>query len=114
MTNGNRVVRGSRDTYNSWNHLPGMKVGSYNHGINCYNLFLFPRKEKRSNYLQPRIDYGTSYIVAWVCACIAILAALFTIIGWIQIYESLNDDLKEDSKFENGDDDVKEESTIIA
>ena len=55
------------------------------------------------------VNYGTSYILAWVCLCIVLLAAVFITIGRSQISESLKDNSEEDSNL-----DKKEKLNISA
>ena len=50
--------------------------------------------------LKSSVNYGTSYILAWVCSCIALLAAVFITIARSQISESLKDNSEEDSNLD--------------
>ena len=75
--------------------LPDIDNNDYNSADN-----LSPFERTVIDYpflLKSSVNYGTSYILTWICSCIALLAAVFITIGRSQISESLKDNSEEDS-----------------
>ena len=91
--------------------IPDININDYNMLSNILDS-LSPFEKMLVDYpflSESSVNYETSYILAWVCSCIILFAAVFITIGRSPIFESLKDNSEEDSDL-----DKKEKLSISA